>query len=145
MLGEPVNPWVKFAICTPFNSASQKTLPDPINVSIILDWTAEFDYNVTGNMSIMLQVNGTNCSTYQIERVAGDSVTVGGTCAYREDILPGTDYLINIFGQDSGGIVFLNVFSKEIRLETEELTLEAIIGSGVQTTVLRCSPCRNRF
>jgi len=128
--GLPAN----FTILDSFNFTTSNFTSDPdINVTIILDWTAQFDYTSTGNMSVMLQVNGTNCSTYQIERVSGDTATVGGTCAYREDILPDTDYLVNIFGQDSGGIVFMNIFAKEIRLDTQELTLESILGAGVRS------------
>lgn len=133
LTGLPTN----FTELDSFNfTTSNFTFNPNVNVSIILDWTAQYNYSTDGNMSVMLQIDGVNCSTYQLERSAGDVALVGGTCAYRNNLTPSTDFEVKIFGQDSGGVVFMNIFAKEIRLQQEEMQLERILSANVTSRAL---------
>ncbi len=115
-----------FVLLDEFNfTTSNFTNGTSVISNVIVDWSANYEYTTTGNITTMLQIDGVNCSEFQIGASIGDLRVAGGICGIK-NVTPNTESTIKIFGRDSGGLAFMNIFVKEILLESPEI----IFGNG---------------
>ncbi len=87
--------------------------------NVVVDWSAQYDWNDTGEISTQIRINGTQCSNYTANGTAGLMRSLGGTCGI-EGFNANDTVLIEIYGRDTGGVAIMSLFTKQIIVDEVE-------------------------
>lgn len=98
--------------------------------ALVGEWSANYDYTATENMSVTLELAGTNCTAVKRYGTSGAKGNVAGACMI-SGLSNSTSYDIKLFGEGSGSVSNLVLHVKELILHTNEINMSNLEGVSV--------------
>lgn len=101
---------------------------------LIMDFAANYVYGATGNISVITEVAGTNCSEVKRYGTSGSTGNVGGTCFVDlGNETNSTTYDVKVFGTGTGSVTNAKFHVKEFIIHEGEVngtSLDGLTGDG---------------
>jgi len=104
----------------------------------IMDFAANYEYTATGNISVITEVAGTNCTEVKRYGSSGSTGSVGGTCFVDlGNETNSTTYDIKVYGTGTGSVTNAKFHVKEFIIHEGEVngtSLNGLTGDGAIAT-----------
>lgn len=119
-------------------TTSDNVTASGLNRYLVTEWAANYNYNATGNISLVTELAGTNCTEVKRYGSIGSTGSVGGVCYVGVgNETNSTAYDFKVYGSGSGSVSNAKFHVKEFILHDGEINqtgLNGLTGNGTIAT-----------
>lgn len=110
-----------------------------LNRYLVTEWAASYSYGATGNISVITELAGTNCTEVKRYGTSGSTGSVGGLCYVGVgNETNATTYDFKVYGTGTGSVTNAKFHIKEFILHDDEInqtSLNGLTGDGTIASI----------